>query len=91
MANWNVVNRLEPSALLDRGIRYIVVSRRVASTQPDVLRALKQAGIRAFAFHINADPGKDESYVVCEELDYFFGLYADTWSFEQPPPCRSQR
>jgi phosphoglycerol transferase len=90
IANWNVVKGLEPGALQEMGIRDIAVSRRVVDTQADRLRALRHAGIRAFAFHINADPGKDETHVVCEELDYFFGLYADTWNFEQPPVCGQQ-
>jgi len=90
LANWNVVSNIKGDkveTLKTLGVTGVSVSRRMIDEQAELLKALGAAGIKVFAFHINADPGKDEVYVMCEEADYFYGLYADQWDFDKPLNC----
>ena len=38
-------------------------------------------GIKPYAFHLNYEPGIDEEYVLKYEINYFYGIYADDWTF----------
>lgn len=90
MASWNVVMALgedRVQKLRGMGVVDVAASRRTVEKYPEILKSLKESGIRVFAFHINADPGKDEAHTVCTEMDYFYGLYADVWDFGAVPEC----
>ncbi len=80
MPNWKVVQEMDGDivlALKRSGITDIAVSRRaIGDNLPDLLR-LKHNGIRAFVYHVNSDKGKDEKYVMENEMDVIYGLYAD--------------
>ncbi|MEH6552249.1 MAG: sulfatase-like hydrolase/transferase [Pseudomonadales bacterium] len=75
------------SRLQDLGITHLAASRRLADSRPKLLSRLADAGIKIYAYHVNFDAGKDETYVVCQEQRYFYGLYADSWNFDQPADC----
>lgn len=90
MPSWNVVLAIAGDRvrkLQDMGVTDVAASRRTVTGHATLLQNLKTAGIRVFAFHVNTEPGMDETYVVCEEMDYFYGLYADTWDFSAEPEC----
>ena len=40
-----------------------------------------------FAYHINTNEGKGEVYTMCNERDYFYGMYADKWDFNATLDC----
>lgn len=63
------------------GINNLSVSRRYLYINPDFLSDCLKEGILPYAFHLNADPGIDEKYVLKYESDYFYGIYADDWDF----------
>jgi uncharacterized repeat protein (TIGR02543 family) len=63
--------------ILDMNIKYIALSRRLIDNNKEFLRRLKELGIKAYVFHVNFDTGKDEKWVLENELDYCYGLYAD--------------
>ena len=46
-----------------------------------LLLALKEAGIKVFVYHVNAEIGKDEAFVLCNDFDVVYGMYADEWDF----------
>jgi len=75
------------SALVERGITAVAMSRRFAEQDRALVESIVSAGVNIYAFHINFDEGKDESYVVCNENHYFFGLYADDWEIGRKVPC----
>ena len=52
-----------------------------------LIRRLKDAGIKVYVFHANLDEGKDEEFVVCNEMNYVYGLYADYYDFTEPVDC----
>ncbi len=68
--------------LEDMGITYVTASRRLIPGNADLFRELEEAGIRVYVFHVNSDPGRDEEYVVNNELGLVYGMYADDWSFD---------
>jgi len=74
--------------LKKKGITDIAMSRRVTTdSQVQLLHNLRKANVNVYAFHINFDKGIDESYVICNENDYFYGIYADRWDFKKEVTC----
>ncbi|MCB9446810.1 MAG: sulfatase-like hydrolase/transferase [Flavobacteriales bacterium] len=69
------------TALKNLHATHVAVSRITAAADPDLFRALQQAGIKTYVYHLNQIPGKDEGYVVRHELDNVYGMYADEWTF----------
>ena len=63
------------AALKSLGVSHIAVSRRRIPRHPELFQQLKANGIRAYVFHVNAEQGKDEQYVVNYEMDYIYGMY----------------
>ena len=61
----------------DMGISHLAISRRYIDKNKDFLKGLKDKGVKTYVFHVNFDEGKDEMYVINNELDYVHGLYAD--------------
>jgi lipoteichoic acid synthase len=63
--------------LYDLKIRYIAISRRSIDANKDFLNRLKAHKIRTYVYHVNFDKGKDEKYVLENEMEYIYGMYAD--------------
>lgn len=84
MPSQNVIEKLgdqKVEVLVALDVKNVAVSRRYISSKPFLLKLLKKNNIKTFAFHINFDEGKDENYVIINEMDYIFGIYADNWEF----------
>jgi hypothetical protein len=93
MPTGNILSQLEGNKIIylkKLGITDIVVSRRIINTQKTLLEKMADSGINIFAFHINFDNGKNERYVVCNEREYFYGIYADEWDFNASLDCTEQ-
>lgn len=69
------------------GVSDIAISRRLKKAQRKVVKEIKASGINFYAFHLYFDKGKDEKYVVCKESQYFYGMYADKWNFNETLDC----
>lgn len=90
MPSTNVLNKIrgdKVSFLKELGVTDVAISRRARNTQPDRLRKIAGAGINVYAFHLHFDVGKNESYVACNEYEYFYGMYADIWDFKATLDC----
>ena len=85
------LKREDVSGLIELGVTAVASSRRLLEENKDLVESFVSAGIRIYAFHINFDEGKDEEYVVCNENQYFFGLYADNWNIGKQVQCRFGR
>ena len=72
------VNRLKKM-----GITEVAINRRLVERNLDLLKQLKQNGIRAYSFGTTHEIDKDELYVVKHEMDFFYGIYADEWTFKE--------
>ena len=69
------------SVLKRLGIKHVAVSRRMIPANIPFLKSLQANNIKVYVFNVNFEPGKDESYVVANEMDYIYGLYADKWNY----------
>lgn len=90
MPSNRVLNKIKGdkvSFLIKLGITDIASSRRIINTQIELINKIVDAGINIYAFHINHDKGIDEAYVVCNERQYFYGMYADKWDFNTYLDC----
>lgn len=91
MPTASLLNRIQGNKieyLKKLGVTHIAASRRMAEQQSSLLEDLAKSGIKIFAFHVNFDRGKDETHVICHEMSYFYGLYADKWDFDAEIECR---
>lgn len=73
------------SYLIDNKIKYVGLSRRSIANKKDFLKKCRKNNIRVYAYHINFDAGKDERYVLDNEIGYVYGMYADKWLPEFNP------
>jgi len=80
---WGYLGADKLKSLQERGIDKMAISRRTMEKNPAPYKALNEAGIQIYAFHINFDDFKDESYMLREGLDFCYGFYADNWNFER--------
>ncbi len=84
MASENVLRTIrgkEVETLKKWGVKYVGVSRRIIANELSMLIKLKEAGIKTYVFNVNFDKGRDETFVVENEMDYIYGMYADEWNF----------
>lgn len=63
-------------------VKYAAVSRRIISSQTKLLQLLRENGIKVYVYNVNFDPGKDETYVLENEIGLVYGMYADKWVFD---------
>lgn len=77
--------------LMKNKIKNIASSRQKSENYKIFLLNLKNIGIETYAFHINDTKKIDELYLICQERDYFYGLYADKWDFNASHICKNKR
>ena len=82
-------NNLSPRHLQELGVTHMAASRRVVEENLRYVNELREAGIKLYVYHVNFEEGKDEQYVVCKEMRYVYGLYADNYDFSAVPECNS--
>jgi phosphoglycerol transferase len=90
MASGNVVRRLgddAPSRLKEMGVTEVAISRKLLNTNGALLEDLRASGIRAYVFHVNQTRSHDEKFALCNDLDFVYGFYADSYDFANPPDC----
>ncbi len=91
MPSWRVLKEIkndQANVLASMGITDIAASRRVIKENLPLIKQLDSKGIQTYVFHVNFDEGKDETYVVCNDMRYIYGLYADKWDFNTTVDCR---
>lgn len=84
MPSQNVIEKLgdqKAEVLIALGVKNIAISRRYILYNSLFLKVLKSNNIKTFIYHLNFNEGKDENYVIINEMDYIFGIYADNWEF----------
>jgi hypothetical protein len=68
--------------LVVNNVKHVALSRRILASNTDLMLQLKAAGIRVYVYNVNFDPGKDEQYVLENEIGLVYGMYADKWVFD---------
>lgn len=87
MPSQRLIQNLDWESILRLKIKHAVISRFFIKENKKLLKKLKENNVKVFIYGINKDEGLtnsglDEDYVTKYELDYVFGMYADSWSFE---------
>ncbi len=80
MPTWGLLSDIKGDkvkSLVDMGVTDIAASRRVIKFNIPFLKKLREKDIHVYVFHVK-DDGKDENYVIKYDMDYIYGLYADT-------------
>ncbi len=67
--------------LIENEIPALAVSRRLIERDEykELFLNCKASNIKVWVFHVNFDSGKDEKYVLDNEMQYIYGMYADRW------------
>lgn len=88
MPSWNMLNQFEKPilhSLLQNGVTEIAASREVLDLNMPLIKALKRNGIKVYLFNLNSS--YDEAYIICNELLYVHGFYADFLNFSDAIDC----
>lgn len=64
-------------------IKYAALSRRIIDSETKLLLQLRDHGIKVYVYNVNFDAGKDEKYVLENEIGLVYGMYADKWVFDE--------
>ena len=64
-------------------IKHVAISRRIIGRTEGLLKKLRDQGIKVYVYNVNFDAGKDEKYVLNNEIGLVYGMYADKWVFDQ--------
>jgi lipoteichoic acid synthase len=70
------------------GIKDIAIDRPSMKHQKHVIAMITHSGINTYAFNIHQEGDVDEKYIMCNEFEYFYGVYADQWDFSQSLVCQ---
>lgn len=65
--------------LLENEIKYVGLSRRSIDSKKELLQKCRDNGIKVYVYHVNFDSGRDERYVLENEIGLVYGMYADKW------------
>lgn len=71
------------------GISEMVISRKTILKEKALMKKILNAGIRIYAYHIKSNSGLGEQAVMCREIKWLYGIYADTWNFKEPLNCQN--
>ncbi len=65
--------------LKKNNIKHIAMSRRNITKKTEMLKKYRENNIRVYVYHVNFDGGKNEQYVLANEIGLVYGMYADKW------------
>jgi len=94
MPSWDMLSSIgnnKTEILLKLGVKDVVASRRIIKSNINLLSEFRDKGINVYVFHVNNGPNSDERQVICDDLDYVYGLYADTHDFSADLICTDIR
>lgn len=78
------------SYLQINNIKHVALSRRMISKNRELLEELRDNDIKVYVYHVNFDEGKDEKYVLENEIGLVYGMYADKWVFDFPESTKTK-
>ncbi|MEX0288866.1 MAG: interleukin-like EMT inducer domain-containing protein [Flavobacteriaceae bacterium] len=64
-------------------VKHAAISRRIIRNNIGLLKKLREHDIKVYVYNVNFDPGKDERYVLKNEIGLVYGMYADKWVFDR--------
>ncbi|MFH6603064.1 sulfatase-like hydrolase/transferase [Maribacter algicola] len=60
----------------------VAVPRTNIPAQKELFKTLGNNDIKVYVYQVNVEPGKDEKYVLENEIGIVYGMYADNWIFD---------
>ena len=86
MPNWNLISNMGNnvvSKLSDLNISFVAADNNIIKENKDLLKMMMINNIKVYSYgtYKNKSEIKDEKYVICNESEYFYGVYADNWDF----------
>ena len=90
MPSWDILGNVNgdiTQTLVDLGVTDVVASRRVLKNNLKLLDDFDTQAIRVYVFHVNQGEESDERFVVCNDMEHVYGLYADTYDFANVATC----
>ncbi|RKZ67997.1 MAG: hypothetical protein DRQ48_09150 [Gammaproteobacteria bacterium] len=91
MPSWDILVNIKgdiTQSLVDLGVTDVAASRRVIKNNLKLLDEFKKQGIRVYVFHVNSGENSDEQFVVCNDMEHVYGLYADNYDFANVATCK---
>ena len=91
MPTWDMLANIKgdtTQSLVDLGVTDVVASRRMIKNNLKILEEFKKQGISVYVFHVNRGENSNEQYVVCNDMEYVYGLYADSYDFANVATCK---
>ena len=68
--------------LKEHNVKGAAVPRGNIPAQEKLFESLGKNGIKVYVYQVNVEPGKDEKYVLENEIGIVYGMYADDWVFD---------
>jgi len=90
MPSWDILANIKgdiAQTLVNLGVTDVVASRRVVENNLKLLDEFEKQGIRVYVFHVNQGENSDERFVVCNDMEHVYGLYADNYDFANVATC----
>ncbi|MGB5554800.1 MAG: sulfatase-like hydrolase/transferase [Flavobacteriaceae bacterium] len=70
------------SYLKEHNVAGVAVPRANIPAQKTLYETLAKNDIKVYVYQVNVEPGKDEKYVLENEIGIVYGMYADDWIFD---------
>lgn len=71
--------------LKNKNVKFVAIPRTNIPAQKKLLNQLRRNNIKVYVYQVNVEPGKDEKYVLENEIGIVYGMYADNWIFDPEP------
>ena len=68
--------------LKKHNVQGVAVPRANIPAQKELYTVLGENDIKVYVYQVNVEPGKDEKYVLENEIGIVYGMYADEWIFD---------
>jgi len=91
MPTWDILANIKgdtTQSLVELGVTDVAASRRMIKNNLKLLDEFKKQGIRVYVFHVNRGENSNEQYVVCNDMEQVYGLYADNYDFANVATCK---
>ncbi len=69
------------------GVKSTVSRHNMLKSHPQLVQALIDQNIKLYVFGLGPPPNISELYVACHLRGKTFGIYADSWSFDETINC----
>ena len=81
---WTEISQNYEELIANKKLRYFAGPRTM---NKEILSQLVDAGMKVYAYQLNFNPSANEKWVICNERNLFYGIYADDFQFFKMNEC----